>query len=472
MTNTSAPETSSAGDGGAPPPADKLDPKGARALILLLVAVFVVFLNETMMSVAAPTIIADPGIDVSPATGQWLTTAFALTMAVVIPITGWLLQRRQYPPRLHPGDLGVRTRNAHRRARPGLRGARRRPRRAGHRHRDHDAAHDDDRHDDRAAAPAGPHHGPGLDRDVARTRPRAGRRRTAARRLPGLLARTVLGDAASRPSRARARNRAGAQRHRDPSRAPRRAVARARGRRIQRPRLRTEQLRSRGRVRHARVAVDPTRDRHRGARRVRSAADGAAATRCRVPRPAHLHGVLVLARDRDDGARHADDVRPRHRDADLSAVCAAGRPVGDRRGDLPGCSADGTPRTDGGSTLRQIRSPTARDSRNHRGERRGVDPVRGRECGDVDRHRRCRVHAALPGLRVHLPAAVHGRPRRVAVSPLLARQRDPRHDSAGGRRRRSCGIHGAADGRDGSARVDRRHGRQHPRASSTARATP
>jgi MFS transporter, DHA2 family, lincomycin resistance protein len=94
VTNTTAPETSSVGgDGGAPPLADKLDPKGARALILLLVAVFVVFLNETMMSVAAPTIIADPGIDVSPATGQWLTTAFALTMAVVIPITGWLLQR-------------------------------------------------------------------------------------------------------------------------------------------------------------------------------------------------------------------------------------------------------------------------------------------------------------------------------------------------------------------------------------------
>src|SRR5690606_20686223 len=30
---------------------------------------------------------------VSASTGQWLTTAFALTMAVVIPMTGWLLQR-------------------------------------------------------------------------------------------------------------------------------------------------------------------------------------------------------------------------------------------------------------------------------------------------------------------------------------------------------------------------------------------
>lgn len=92
MTDTTAPAQ------GAPELPTRLDPKGARALILLLIAVFVVFLNETMMGVAAPTIIADPGIDVTPAHGQWLTTAFALTMAVVIPITGWLLQRLNTRP--------------------------------------------------------------------------------------------------------------------------------------------------------------------------------------------------------------------------------------------------------------------------------------------------------------------------------------------------------------------------------------
>ena len=98
MTDTTAPETGSIDDAGEPKLSDKLAPEGRRALILLLVAVFVVFLNETMMSVAAPTIIADPGINVSPAMGQWLTTAFALTMAVVIPITGWLLQRLNTRP--------------------------------------------------------------------------------------------------------------------------------------------------------------------------------------------------------------------------------------------------------------------------------------------------------------------------------------------------------------------------------------
>jgi len=76
--------------------ADRLDPKARMVLILLLAAVFVVFLNETTMSVAIPTIIADLGI--TAAEGQWLTTGYALTMAVVIPITGWLLQRLDTRP--------------------------------------------------------------------------------------------------------------------------------------------------------------------------------------------------------------------------------------------------------------------------------------------------------------------------------------------------------------------------------------
>ncbi|HWH26994.1 MAG TPA: DHA2 family efflux MFS transporter permease subunit [Pseudolysinimonas sp.] len=66
------------------------------ALGLLLAAVFVVFLNETVMSVAIPSIQND--LEVLPSQGQWLTTAFALTMAVVIPITGWLLQRLNTRP--------------------------------------------------------------------------------------------------------------------------------------------------------------------------------------------------------------------------------------------------------------------------------------------------------------------------------------------------------------------------------------
>lgn len=63
-----------------------------RLVIALLIAsTFVVFLNETIMSVAIQPLINDLGVTASQA--QWLTTAFLLTMAVVIPITGFLLQR-------------------------------------------------------------------------------------------------------------------------------------------------------------------------------------------------------------------------------------------------------------------------------------------------------------------------------------------------------------------------------------------
>ncbi len=60
-------------------------------IALLLVSTFVVFLNETIMSVAIQPLMNDLGVTASAA--QWLTAAFLLTMAIVIPITGFLLQR-------------------------------------------------------------------------------------------------------------------------------------------------------------------------------------------------------------------------------------------------------------------------------------------------------------------------------------------------------------------------------------------
>jgi drug resistance transporter, EmrB/QacA subfamily len=89
MTDTTAPTNPSTAS--TPALATRLDARSRQALVLLLAAVFVVFLNETTMSVAIPTIIED--LHITAANGQWLTTAFALTLAVVIPITGWLLQR-------------------------------------------------------------------------------------------------------------------------------------------------------------------------------------------------------------------------------------------------------------------------------------------------------------------------------------------------------------------------------------------
>ncbi|BDZ51969.1 MFS transporter [Frondihabitans sucicola] len=89
---TTAPAVTADSRGASTAPAH--DPDAARnrlVLGLLLVSAFVVILNETIMSVALPTLIID--LKISAATAQWLTTGFLLTMAVVIPVTGFLLQR-------------------------------------------------------------------------------------------------------------------------------------------------------------------------------------------------------------------------------------------------------------------------------------------------------------------------------------------------------------------------------------------
>ena len=57
----------------------------------LVAAAFVVILNETIMMNAIPRLMVDLSINESLA--QWLSTAFMLTMAVIIPITGWFLSR-------------------------------------------------------------------------------------------------------------------------------------------------------------------------------------------------------------------------------------------------------------------------------------------------------------------------------------------------------------------------------------------
>lgn len=76
----------------AAPAASEPNGSGHRSIIIiLLVAAFVVILNETTMNVALARIMADFGVTERAA--QWLTTAFMLTMAVVIPVTGWLLER-------------------------------------------------------------------------------------------------------------------------------------------------------------------------------------------------------------------------------------------------------------------------------------------------------------------------------------------------------------------------------------------
>src|SRR6188768_997071 len=71
---------------------DQPAPGGEYAVLRWLVlATFVVILNETVMINAIPRLMEE--FDVTARSAQWLSTAFMLTMAVVIPVTGWFLQR-------------------------------------------------------------------------------------------------------------------------------------------------------------------------------------------------------------------------------------------------------------------------------------------------------------------------------------------------------------------------------------------
>ena len=74
----------------AAPPGKSATRPGA-VIALLVIAAFVVILNETIMGVALPELMRE--LDIAASSAQWLTTAFLLTMAVVIPTTGFLIQR-------------------------------------------------------------------------------------------------------------------------------------------------------------------------------------------------------------------------------------------------------------------------------------------------------------------------------------------------------------------------------------------
>ncbi|WP_369138057.1 DHA2 family efflux MFS transporter permease subunit [Modestobacter versicolor] len=70
---------------------DRLPPGVALVIGVLMVSTFIVFLNEMLLGVALPTLIAEFGV--SPSTGQWVTTGFLLTMAVLIPASSFVMRR-------------------------------------------------------------------------------------------------------------------------------------------------------------------------------------------------------------------------------------------------------------------------------------------------------------------------------------------------------------------------------------------
>lgn len=70
---------------------EKLSREAVVTIAVLVISTFTVILNEMFMAVALPRVMA--ALDVAASTAQWLTTAYMLTMAVVIPATGLLTER-------------------------------------------------------------------------------------------------------------------------------------------------------------------------------------------------------------------------------------------------------------------------------------------------------------------------------------------------------------------------------------------
>src|SRR5699024_6866663 len=60
-------------------------------ITVMVTAAFVMILNETIVSIALPHLAET--LDVGTTTIQWLVSGFLLTMAVVIPTTGYLLNK-------------------------------------------------------------------------------------------------------------------------------------------------------------------------------------------------------------------------------------------------------------------------------------------------------------------------------------------------------------------------------------------
>nr|WP_081591193.1 MULTISPECIES: MDR family MFS transporter [Bacillus] len=57
----------------------------------MLIGAFVTIFNQTLLTTALPKVMAD--LNIEPATGQWLTTAFMLTNGIMIPLTALLISR-------------------------------------------------------------------------------------------------------------------------------------------------------------------------------------------------------------------------------------------------------------------------------------------------------------------------------------------------------------------------------------------
>ena len=77
----------------SPAPTKRLSRGEVLTISVLVFSAFVAFLSEMVVGVALPQIMDD--LSITATAGQWLTTGYALTLAVIIPTTGYIMQRFQ-----------------------------------------------------------------------------------------------------------------------------------------------------------------------------------------------------------------------------------------------------------------------------------------------------------------------------------------------------------------------------------------
>ena len=65
--------------------------KERGVLLILMVGVFLGFLNQTLMNTALPQVMAD--FKISTALGQWMTNGYMLVNGIMVPLTAFLIQR-------------------------------------------------------------------------------------------------------------------------------------------------------------------------------------------------------------------------------------------------------------------------------------------------------------------------------------------------------------------------------------------
>jgi EmrB/QacA subfamily drug resistance transporter len=75
----------------APAAADRLPPELVRLALTVMLGAVMVALDMTMVNVALNTLVRD--FHTSVATMQWVSTGYLLALAMVIPLTGWAVER-------------------------------------------------------------------------------------------------------------------------------------------------------------------------------------------------------------------------------------------------------------------------------------------------------------------------------------------------------------------------------------------